>query len=125
MLPILVVDDDAAIRRIAERALSSSGFEVLQARDGAAAVEMLERTPAGVQLVITDLRMPRMSGVELIRVLRERWPATPVVVMTGYSDERLIASQLLGSSLQVVEKPFTLGELDAAVRTALGVASAA
>lgn len=125
MLPILVVDDDAAIRRIAARALSSSGFAVLQARDGAAAVEILERVPAGMQLVITDLRMPRMSGVELIRVLRERWPATPVVVMTGYSDERVIAGQLLGSTPQVVEKPFTLAELDAAVRTALGIASAA
>jgi CheY-like chemotaxis protein len=124
MLPILVVDDDAAIRRIAARALSSSGFEVLQARDGAAAVEILERVPA-MQLVITDLRMPRMSGVELIRVLRERWPATPVVVMTGYSDERVIAGQLLGSTPQVIEKPFTLAELDAAVRRALAIASAA
>jgi CheY-like chemotaxis protein len=125
MLPILVVDDDAAVRRVAVRALSASGFDVLEARDGVAAVQVVEQAPDAIQLVLTDLHMPRMSGVELIRVLNERWPAISVLAMTGYSDEREAAERLLGSALQVLSKPFTLVELNAAVRSAVTRASAA
>jgi CheY-like chemotaxis protein len=125
MLPILVVDDDAAVRRVAVRALSASGFDVLEARDGVAAVQVVEQAPDAIQLVLTDLHMPRMSGVELIRVLNERWPAISVLAMTGYSDEREAAERLLGSALQVLSKPFTLVELNAAVRAAVTRASAA
>jgi CheY-like chemotaxis protein len=125
MLPILVVDDDAAVRRVAVRALAASGFDVLEARDGVAAVQVVEQAPCAIQLVLTDLHMPRMSGVELIRVLNERWPGISVLAMTGYSDEREAAEQLLGSALQVLSKPFTLVELNAAVRAAVTRASAA
>jgi CheY-like chemotaxis protein len=125
MLPILVVDDDAAVRRVAVRALAASGFDVLEARDGVAAVQVVEQAPDAIQLVLTDLHMPRMSGVELIRVLNERWPAISVVAMTGYSDEREAAERLLGSALQVLSKPFTLVELNAAVSAAVTRASAA
>ena len=125
MLPILVVDDDSAVRRVAVRALSAAGFDVLEARDGVAAVEVVERAPEAIRLVLTDLHMPRMSGVELIRVLNERWPDVPVLAMTGYSDERDAAERLLGSALQVLSKPFTLVELHAAVRAAVTRASAA
>ena len=125
MLPILVVDDDAAVRRVAVRALSAAGFDVLEARDGVAAVEVVERAPDAIQLVLTDLHMPRMSGVELIRVLNERWPGVPILAMTGYSDERDAAERLLGSELQVLSKPFTLVELHAAVRAAVARATAA
>jgi CheY-like chemotaxis protein len=78
---LLIVDDDAAIREITSAMLTDQGHEVLTAEDGLRALDLLPQFRP--DLVITDLKMPRMSGYELIRIVRERFPQIPVIVVSG------------------------------------------
>jgi CheY-like chemotaxis protein len=78
---LLVVDDDAAIREVASGLLEDAGYAVATAEDGLEALAFLGRNPP--DLVITDLRMPRMSGFELLKIMRERFPQVPVVAVSG------------------------------------------
>jgi len=108
---VLVVEDDAGIRKITAKLLRQAGFETLVASDGQAAFEQLD-AGAGVDLVLSDVVMPRMSGVELRDVVGTRWPALPVLLMTGYADvEVLPVDQRDG----VLSKPFQPGDLVRAV----------
>lgn len=86
-LRLLLVDDDAAIREVSVAILAKRGYEVLAAEDGVQALEML--TQSCPDLVITDLRMPRMSGFELLEIMRERFPRLPVIAVSGeyFGDE--------------------------------------
>ena len=83
---VLVVDDDPGVRYTLREILSSEGLEVEEAADGAEAIERFEARPA--PLVVTDLRMPRMDGMELLRRLAGRSPAPRVVVITAHGSER-------------------------------------
>ena len=115
---ILVVDDEAAVRAIAARILARNGFRVLQAGEGAAALEVIEQH--GVpQLVLTDLMMPGVGGGELARQLKERWPALPVLFMSGYSIEELHRQGAIGVNGDLIQKPFTPAGLVATVAAAL------
>lgn len=78
---LLVVDDDEAIREITSAMLTDQGHEVLTAEDGLQALELLPHFRP--DLVVTDLKMPRMSGYELIGIMRERFPQLPVIVVSG------------------------------------------
>jgi CheY-like chemotaxis protein len=78
---LLVVDDDPAIREITSAMLAEQGYEVLTAEDGLQALEFLPQFRP--DLVITDLRMPRMSGFELLEIMRERFPGLPVIAVSG------------------------------------------
>jgi CheY-like chemotaxis protein len=80
---LLVVDDDATIRNITSTMLAEQGYEVLTAEDGQRALDLLPEFQP--DLVVTDLRMPRMSGFELLKVLRERVPRIPVIAVSGDS----------------------------------------
>lgn len=78
---LLVVDDDASIREVSAAVLTEEGYHVLTANDGMHALEVLPQF--GPDLVITDLRMPRMTGFELLTVIRERFPRLPVIAVSG------------------------------------------
>ena len=84
---LLVVDDDPAIREVTSAMLAEQGYEVLTAEDGLHALELLPQFHP--HLVITDLRMPRMSGFELLEIMRERFPELPVIAVSGevFGDE--------------------------------------
>ena len=125
---ILLVEDEPALRRAAMRVLAKDGYRVLTAGDGREALELLDREPA-VDLVITDVVMPRLGGNELIRELRERGRQVRVLFTSGYpgrGDER----EVMEPGVPFLTKPWTIPELLRAVRTALdtpapGAASAA
>ena len=114
-LSILVVEDVDSVRRILRRTLESAGHRVLEAGDGLEALARLEANP-GVELVITDLRMPRMDGWELATCLAGRSPRIPVLFMSGF-DEHLASDTVAGP---VLPKPFTAEQLDARIREVLG-----
>lgn len=78
---LLVVDDDEAIREIISAMLTEQGYEIVTAEDGQQALELLPQFQP--DLVVTDLRMPRMSGDELVRIMRESFPQLPVIVVSG------------------------------------------
>jgi CheY-like chemotaxis protein len=80
---ILVVDDEPGIRRLAMRALREEGFSVLEAGDGERALEIVEA--GGVSVLVADVVMPRLNGVQLMERLARSHPQLPVVLMSGYA----------------------------------------
>mgnify|MGYP001093014442 CR=1 FL=1 len=108
-LNLLVVDDEAPMREVLKLSLESSGHRVITAPDGQAALEILKSSP--VDLVLTDLRMPGLSGTELIRAIKQRFPETGVLMITGYATlESALEAMRLGA-LDVLQKPVNLNEL--------------
>ncbi len=102
---VLVVDDESAIRQLVARTLLVRGFAVLEARNGLEAVELYASYHSDIALVVTDLDMPVMDGLEAIDRMRELSPTVRVVVMTGVGrDANLTGCHLL-------PKPFTLAQL--------------
>jgi CheY-like chemotaxis protein len=113
-LTILVVDDDAPIRKMLERMLGSSGYSVLKAASGEEALGICEQSPAAIQLLITDLTMPGMNGLELADAVSERWPETKVLFISGYTSEYRVRRKL--GEREFLEKPFTRDSLNSKIR---------
>jgi two-component system, cell cycle sensor histidine kinase and response regulator CckA len=125
---VLVVDDEAAVRRFAVRVLQREGYEVLEAADGLEALEMLRAGKVTVDLIVSDIVMPRMNGVELMQAVTESDPQIPVVLMSGYATAAL--SELgIATPCSIVPKPFPaerlLAEVHRCVRGRGGGSSAA
>jgi CheY-like chemotaxis protein len=116
---ILVVDDVGTAREITCRLLGEAGFHVYSAACAAQALESLANAHAPVDLVITDVVMPEVSGVELARRIRKRWPATRIVFMSGYNSDVLLSEGLERPKVIFIAKPFTQEELLEKVTTAL------
>ena len=115
-LKILVVDDEPPIRKLLRMGLISQGYEVLEASNGKIALEMLAKNPA---LVILDLGLPDIDGLELLRRIRHREDNLPVVVLSSRGDEAgKVAALDLGAD-DYVTKPFGMEELFARMRAAL------
>jgi len=113
---ILVVDDETQITRVLKTALNSQGYEVKTASDGESAFNAAgDWLP---DLIITDLSMPGMNGVELCRAVRERWP-TPVIVLSVRGEEKSKIEALDAGADDYVTKPFSVNELLARVRANL------
>lgn len=113
----LVVDDEPRLRRVLVRLLEGEGFTCVEAGSGTEAIEMMQHEP--VPLVISDLRMPQMDGVTLLREIVSRWPDTAVIVVTAVAEvESAVACLQLGA-LDYVAKPFHLDEVRARVMQAL------
>ncbi len=115
---VLVVDDEPAVRRVAARSLERGGYRVLEAEDGGAALALVEREGPPT-LLLTDLTMPGIGGVELARLVRERWPAVPILFMSGYPAEELQRQGGAAAARDLIEKPFAPAELTARVTAAL------
>ena len=116
-LSCLVVDDEPRLRQVLLHLMRSDGFTCLEASNGVEAIELLERQP--VPLVMSDMRMPRMDGIELLRTLRQRWPDTAVVMITAVADVEVAVSCLALGAMDYLTKPFHLEEVRARVRQAL------
>lgn len=110
---VLVVEDDRGVRVAASRLLSSAGYAVLDAEDGREALDLLRHLAPAVDLVLTDIRMPRMTGMELARAIAELWPDLPVLFMTGFSEDLLGWLPEDARRNRVLTKPF---EYDAMLR---------
>ena len=105
---ILVVDDEESIRRLVCRTLAGQGFRTLEAASPAAACDLAEKN-AAVDLLVTDIRMPEMSGPALARRLRKRHPKLPVLFMSGYRPPDEIDQGI--PRARFLAKPFQLGVL--------------
>jgi nitrogen-specific signal transduction histidine kinase/CheY-like chemotaxis protein len=120
---ILVVEDDPATREVTRRLLQRHGFRILEAEHGGAALVVLGSGDTPVDLVLTDVMMPGMSGVDLAARIGERWPDLPVLLMSGYSDAEIRAKGALGRQRSLIEKPFTASGLLKAVEAAFAAAT--
>lgn len=115
--PILVVEDEDSVRSLLLRKLTRAGFTAVGAADGIEALALLREQDFGV--VMSDINMPRLNGLELLQIIREAYPDAVVIMVTAYGDlEHAIAAMRLGASDYVV-KPFDLDQLMNAVRQAL------
>jgi two-component system KDP operon response regulator KdpE len=113
---VLVIDDEPPIRKLLRMGLTSQGYEVLDAANGKAALELLAKEP---DLVILDLGLPDVDGLDLLRTLRHRQENLPIVVLSSRGDEAgKVAALDLGAD-DYVTKPFGMDELFARMRTAM------
>ena len=114
---ILVVDDEPAIRRFLRTSLSSQGYLVTECEDGRSALESLRKSP--VDVLVLDLTLPDIDGFEVIRQLRERGSALPIIVLSSRTDEGGKVRALDLGADDYVTKPFGVEELLARIRTSL------
>ena len=114
---ILVVDDDERICCVLEQLLVQSGYAVSTCRQASEALEELEKEQ--IDLVVTDVRLPGMSGVELTKRIIERWADVPVVVMTGYSEIEIAVEVLKLGASDFIRKPFTPAAIQESVKVML------
>jgi CheY-like chemotaxis protein len=101
---VLVVDDASIIRVACERALTRAGYRVETAENGEAGLKAMEKNPA--QVVLCDIRMPGISGVEVLRRLKQKWPGTEVVIMTAYADQDIAEESISLGASEILLKPF-------------------
>ncbi|MEM1364157.1 MAG: response regulator [Pseudomonadota bacterium] len=122
MARILLVEDDSAVRAFVERALQLDGHDVETASDGGLGLELLEETLAAgdaYDLLLSDIQMPIMDGIGLALTAAQKDPNMPILLMTGYAEQRERATNLSRVIVDVVAKPFTLPDIRKAVAEAL------
>ncbi len=102
---VLVVDDDARVRLVVEKILGKSGYTVLQAADGEAALELFEAAPEAIDLLLTDVVMPNMGGKELAQHMRRRRPDLAVLFTSGYSLNAVHHLFVLEAGIEYIQKP--------------------
>ena len=116
---VLVAEDEPAVRAILARALREYGYTVLEARDGAQALEVAERAPAPPDMVIADVVMPGMAGKPLAEEVERRWPGTPVLFTSGYTGVDAVSRGMLGEGHDLLQKPIEPDALAQHVRRVL------
>jgi two-component system chemotaxis response regulator CheY len=118
---VLVVDDEKTIRDLLRMTLTKAGYEVVEAEDGAKAIEILRQddNPLMVDVITCDIRMPKMNGVEAIAFFQREFPSIPVVVITGFPETELAVSLLKQGVSDYVPKPVESQKLLAVVAKAM------
>jgi DNA-binding NtrC family response regulator len=114
---ILVIDDESIVRKSCNRALSPEGYEVTVSQSGVEALRILEEE--SFDLVLTDLKMPDIDGIEVLKKIKERWPQTEVIIITGYQTVDTAVKSIKLGAFDYIEKPFTPDALVAAVGNAM------
>ena len=116
---VAVVDDEVAVLRAAGRVLRRRGHTVLTASDGTAALQQILKHDPPVEVLLTDVVMPAMSGAELFHSLSEKFPELRVVYMSGYAEERRVTEDVKLGLADFLPKPFDEASLSRAVASAL------
>jgi two-component system cell cycle response regulator CpdR len=119
MATILIADDEEPLRGFVARALQLDGHVVDAAADGAEALDMLLAEGARYDLLLTDIRMPMMDGIALALAAAKERPTLPILLMTGFADQRERARDLDALIRDVLTKPFSLADLRALVARTL------
>ena len=116
---ILLVEDEDPVRRLLASILAGEGYRVIEAADGAQAVQAFSARGDGIDLVLSDIIMPGMSGREMARALQAVRPGLKVIFMSGYIDDESLAEGLGEGQAPFLSKPFSPAELGAKVREVL------
>jgi DNA-binding NtrC family response regulator len=120
---LLLVEDEESVRRLLAYVLGRYGYRVLEASNGVEALHVFEAPGTKVDLVITDMVMPQMTGRELGEHLERKHPGTKVIYMSGYTDDVLVRTGALGPGMSFLQKPLRPETLAAKVREALDAAT--
>lgn len=119
MAKILLTEDDEAVRSFVGRALEISGHQVITAEDGEEGYDCLIAHQGQFDLLLTDIKMPFMDGIELSRTAAAQFPDLKILMMTGFADQKERAGDLEDIVIDVVPKPFTLTQIRSAVDAAI------
>src|SRR5512137_2370492 len=119
---ILIVDDDPGQRSLLDSFLRSQGFDTVTVASGEAALEKLRG--GGFNMMISDVRMPGLSGLETMRLARKEHPVLPILLVTAYADIREAVGAMRDGALNYLAKPIDLDELLMTVQQATGLAKA-
>jgi len=116
---ILVVEDDLGVRTVISRTLLRLGYAVLAAEGGREAIEMIREHEGRIDLLLTDIMMPGMNGMEVGAEVARSHPGIPIFYMSGYADQELVKRGLLDPTTHFLQKPFSPQELGRRVREVL------
>jgi len=116
---VLVVEDEEAVRILVRRVLESSGYQVLEARHGAEALVICDEHKDPIQMLMTDVIMPEMSGRQLADRLSTQRPEMKVLYMSGYTDNAISHHGILEPGINFLQKPFTPVNILRKVRSVL------
>lgn len=114
---ILLAEDEPLLRELGETILKQAGYSVLSAPSTSALKELIANHSADVDLLLTDVVMPGLSGPQLVRLVKARWPKIRVLYMSGYADDDI---KDLDRDAGFLQKPFTPSELTAKIAGVLG-----
>ena len=115
-IAILVVDDEPMMQTLLEKILTRDGYRVLVAGDGSEALKVM--TTTDISIVISDLQMPGMSGLDLLKALKKDYPHVGMIIMTAYGDTHSVKDALLLGADEYVTKPFKSFEISMVVERA-------
>ncbi len=118
VMRILLTEDDDSVRAFVSRALELDGHKVETACDGLEAMERLTERDGNYDLLVSDVKMPLMDGIALAHEAAGQWPGLPILLMTGFADQRERADDLSQIIRDVLTKPFTLQQIREAVTEA-------
>jgi signal transduction histidine kinase len=117
---ILLVEDAELVRNLARQVLEGAGYRVLEAASAEAAIDLCEQINGDrIDLLLTDVIMPGMSGNDMSRILLKKQPGMPVLYMSGYTDDAIVQHGVLEAGINFLQKPFTPGALASKVREVL------
>jgi CheY-like chemotaxis protein len=116
---ILLVEDEEGLRRVARRALEKVGYQVLVACDGHEALDCYRHHASEIDLIITDVVMPKLGGIALFRILRREGHDVRFLFTSGYSVHEVIHGDQPNGELALLQKPWTLADLTQRVREVL------
>lgn len=116
-MKILVIDDEAIVRVSCERVLKPAGYEVIVTPKGTEAIELMKKEK--YDLVLTDLKMPDMDGLDVLKHIKANWPDVIVIVITGYGTISTAVQAIKLGAYEYIEKPFTPEDILNAVNKAL------
>lgn len=119
MAKILIVEDDDSVRSFTARALAAAGYSVDTAEDGEVGLDRITAHAGGYDLVLSDIRMPVMDGIEMAKKAAGAFPGLKILLMTGYAEQRERAAELSAIVIDVVQKPFSLAEIRQGVARAI------
>lgn len=111
MANILIAEDEQAVRHLVARALRMDGHDVSEAEDGEEALDLLDEAGGRFDLILSDIRMPAMTGIELAHEAARKWPNIKILLMTGYAEQKEAASELSRIVEDVLDKPFAIGDV--------------
>jgi two-component system, cell cycle sensor histidine kinase and response regulator CckA len=116
---ILLVEDEAGVRSLARLVLQRCGYKVIEGRDGLEALQVAQQYPEQIDLLLTDVMMPHMGGLELAKQLTSVKPDLKVLYVSGYTDEVVVRQGSSGAKVAFLQKPFNTSALSAKVRELL------
>lgn len=118
---ILLVEDEEKLRELVETVLVASGFNVITASNGKEGLRTVEEgNLKDIDLILTDVIMPHMSGKQMVDLLKPQLPNTKIVFMSGYTDDALAPHGVLEPDIELIEKPFLAKNLVTRIREILG-----